>query len=277
MNRHLGIFDKSTDLVVVTGASGGIGRAIARVVGAEGYAVLLHYNGSAASAGLLAESMIKEGTEAATAQADLTTQAGVESLAAQVEAILSSNPRLRLRGLVNNAGLVLGPSFTEATPALFDKYIALNTRAPFFLTQRLALSMGRDSSVVNISSAAAHFSSPGDIVYAMSKSALESFTRNAAEALAPRGIRINTVIPGFTDNGHPALADPRVRDYVSSFALLGGIAQPTAVAEAVLFLLSSRTSRMTGASLDVTGGSTLGARTSGRKVSLREAVGGSDE
>ena len=115
-------------------------------------------------------------------------------------------------------------------------------------------------SIVNISSASAHFSSPGDIIYAMTKAALESFTRNVAEAVADRGIRANVVIPGFTDNGHPAFSDDRVRQYMSSFSVLGGVADPETVAEAVRFLISDRSRRTTGASIDVTGGSTLGAR-----------------
>jgi len=118
--------------------------------------------------------------------------------------------------------------------------------------------MRTGGSIVNISSAGAHFSSPGDIVYSMTKAAVESLTANAAEALAPLGIRINNVVPGFTDNGHPAFQIPQAREYMSSFAVLGDVSQPGAVADAVGFLLSGRASRTTGSTLDASGGSILG-------------------
>lgn len=191
----------------------------------------------------------------------MSTPDGIDHLLTAVRNYLADDQRRELHGLVNNAGKLLGPSLTDATPAGFDNYFAVNTKAPFFLTQQLTPLMpnGRGS-VVNISSAGAHFSSPGDIVYAMSKAALESLTANAAEALAARGIRINTVIPGLTDNGHPAFQDPRLADYLSSLSVLGGVAHPEQVADAIAFLLSDKAARITGAALDVSGGSTLGAR-----------------
>jgi 3-oxoacyl-[acyl-carrier protein] reductase len=115
-----------------------------------------------------------------------------------------------------------------------------------------------------------HFSSPGDIIYAMSKAAVEAFTRHAAESLAGKGIRINAVIPGFTDNGHPAFQDPAIRAYLGEFSVLGDVAAADDVAEAIAFLISERSRRTTGAMLDVSAGSTLGARASSAgKLSLR--------
>ncbi|MBF0816243.1 SDR family NAD(P)-dependent oxidoreductase [Microbacterium paludicola] len=260
------------DLVVITGASGGIGRAIVRGLVASGHAVVLHYHRNESAARTLAEEIGAGGARAFIAQADLTEPSGVGDLVAHVDQILEATPGLSLHGLVNNAARLLGPSFDDASPEQFDLYFALNTRAPLFLTQQLSARMSSGGSIVNVSSAGAHFSSAGDIVYAMSKAALESLTRNAAEALAPRGIRINTVIPGFTDNGHPALAVPGVREYVSTYALLGGIASPAPVADAVAFLLSPHAGRTTGTALDVTGGSTLGARPRSSKISLRDII-----
>lgn len=149
--------------------------------------------------------------------------------------MLSNNTGYTVAALVNNATRLLGPSFGETTPAQFDAYFALNARAPFLLAQELCRRMTAGGGVVNVSSASAHFSSPGDIVYAMSKAALESLTRNMAEAAAARGIRVNTVVPGFTDNGHPGFHDPAVRSYMGSFAVLGGVSAPEDVAEGVRF------------------------------------------
>lgn len=261
-----------TGVVVVTGAAGGIGRAIASTLGSAGYAVIVHFHTNEPAARFLVEEISEHGGRAFMARADLADPAGVEELLSRVDEILGSHPDLHLWGLVNNAAAMLGPSFAEASPDEFDRYFALNTRAPFFLAQRLAERMTTGGSIVNISSAGAHFSSAGDIVYAMTKAALESLTRNAAEALAPRGVRINSVIPGFTDNGHPALSIPAVREHVGSYALLGGVASPTAVADAVAFLLSQHAARTTGAALDVTGGSLLGVRPTTAKISLRRML-----
>ena len=165
-----------------------------------------------------------------------------------------------LVGLVNNAAMLVGPAFGTTTLNQFDEYFALNTRAPFFLGQRLSAHMVKGANIVNVSSVATKFSSPGDIVYAMSKATLEAMTFHAAEALAAHGIRINTLMPGFTDNGHEAFRNSKVRDFMSSFSALGGVADPTTIAEAVAFLVSSASARTTGAILDVSGGSALGRR-----------------
>ncbi|MCI0143948.1 SDR family oxidoreductase [Arthrobacter bambusae] len=247
-------------VAVVTGATGGIGTAIVHRLVVGGAVVIAHYASNSDRASKLQREVGELGGTCSMVQADLRTEEGVGQLVDSVDDLLRSQPTHALHALVNNAAKLLGPSFSDATPAQFDEYFALNVKAPFFLTQRLVTRMHPGGSIVNVSSAGAHFSSPGDIVYAMSKAAIESLTMNAAEWLATRAIRINTVIPGFTDNGHSAFRIDEVREYLSTFAVLGGISDPETVAEAVAFLLSAHASRTTGATLDVSGGSTLGAR-----------------
>lgn len=257
-------------IAVVTGASGGIGRAIALRLSEEGYAIVAHYRTQENAVEELRERIAGSGGICWPARADLATVDGVQEIVRQVIDVLDTRPDLALKGLVNNAAQLLGPSFASATADEFDAYFAINTRAPLLLTQALVNLMPPGGSVVNISSAGAHFSSPGDIVYAMSKAAIESFTKNAAQALAERAIRINAVIPGFTDNGHAAFHDPDVRAHMSSYSVLGDVSEPATVAEAVAFLLSDRAQRTTGSLLDVSGGSTLGARVrSANSISLR--------
>jgi 3-oxoacyl-[acyl-carrier protein] reductase len=254
-------------LLVVTGATGGIGQEICRRAAEAGYDVLAAFHTHASRAEELRREVAERGRRCRTVQADLGDPSGIDVVCAAVAEEAGRADAGGLRGLVNNAARLLGPSFDEATIADFDAYFAVNTRAAFFLSQRLSRLMPPGAGIVNISSANAHFSSPGDIVYAMSKAAIESMTRNMAEAIAGRGLRVNAVIPGFTDNGHPAFADPKVREYMSTF----DVASPAHVADAVLFLLSDAAARTTGAVLDVSGGSTIGGRGS-RAHSVRNLL-----
>lgn len=254
-------------LAVVTGASGGIGSEIARTLVADGFFVMAQYRSNPQKSGPLVDG---SGGRSELVQADLASMDGIAALVDAVrDRALTSG--MRVAALVNNAGRLLGPSFAEATTDTFDEYVAINTKAPFFPTQMLSQDMPSGASVVNISSASAHIASAGDIVYAMTKTALESLTRNMAEALAPRGIRVNAVVPGFTDNGHPAFADDRALAYMSSLSALGGVAAPSAVADAVSFLVSEKSYRTTGAILDVTGGMTLHPRPH-REASVRDLL-----
>lgn len=243
-------------LALVTGASGGIGLEIARALMSDGFFVVAQYRSNPQKMAVLADGA---GEKCEVVHADLASTGGITTL---VEAVRhrAATSGMQVAALVNNAGKLLGPSFADATPEVFDEYVAINTKAPFFLTQMLSQDMHVGASVVNISSASAHIASAGDIVYAMTKTALESLTRNMAEALAPRGIRVNAVVPGFTDNGHPAFEDERALAYMSSLSALGGVAAPFAVADAVSFLVSEKSYRTTGSILDVTGGMTLHPR-----------------
>lgn len=247
-------------LTVVTGGTGGIGRAICLRLIRDGHYVVCQYGSEEAKAAGLCSDVKGEGGRISTVKADLTSADGLFDLTENVRSLLDDEPSLSLTGLVNNAASLVGPSFSDTTENDFDRYFALNTRAPFFLAQRLSLLMRAGGSIVNVSSVATRFSSSGDIVYAMSKAALEALSFHAAESLAERGIRINTVMPGFTDNGNPVFQNAAARAYMGSYSVLGDVGTPQNVADAVAFLLSDSSSRTTGALLDVSGGSALGRR-----------------
>lgn len=265
-------------IAVITGASGGIGRATALTLCDRGYDIIAHYRSRSDAAQTLHDQITQKGRTCWLLQADLAIDDEVNTLVRNVTQILASTPEATLQALINNAALLLGPSFTTATIEEFDRYFAVNTRAPFFLSQALATLMPPGSSIVNISSVGAHFSSPGDIVYAMSKAAVESFTKHAAQALAEHDIRINAVMPGFTDNGHEAFNNAQVRAHMASYSVLGDISAPETVAKAIAFLLSDHASRTTGTILDVSGGSALGARPrTQHHISLRHIQNEHDE
>ncbi|GAA1532502.1 SDR family oxidoreductase [Brevibacterium picturae] len=249
-----------TGTVIVTGCTGGLGQATCRLLAAQGFDIIGQYRSREDAAMALQEDVARVGGRASMVCADLADPAGVDRLVSEVEDILSQPGTSSLMGLVNNAAKLLGPAFGSATARQFDDFMSLNIRAPFFLAQQLSTLMCAGGSIVNVSSVATRFSSPGDIVYAMSKAALEALTYHAAEVLAEKGVRINTVMPGFTDNGHPAFGEPRMREFMSSFAALGGVAQPEEIAASICFLISDASSRTTGSILDASGGSALGRR-----------------
>jgi len=246
-------------LAVVTGATGGIGSAISLRLASEGFNLLCAYSSNHGLAAKLRQGIQQQGVQCQTVCCDFADPESVDVVESAAQDALNGFGG-QLSGLVNNAALLLGPSLRDATVRQFDEYISVNARAPLFLTQRLSKFMVRGGAVVNISSAGVHFSSPGDIVYSMSKAALEALSFHAAEFLAERKIRINTVIPGFTDNGHELFSVPAAKEHMSSYSVLGGVASPGDVAEAVHFLISERSSRVTGTTLDISGGSLLGAR-----------------
>lgn len=258
-------------LAVVTGATGGVGREICLGLARVGYDLVGQFHVDIDGAKQLEFDIAAVGGRCAIVAADLSTPDGVDTVCGVVNGELRRPETGGLRALVNNAAKLLGPSFDKATLADFDTYFAVNTRAAFFMAQQLVPKMIPGSSIVNISSASAHFSSPGDIVYAMSKAAVESMTKSMAEAVADRAIRVNAIVPGFTDNGHPAFGNDEAIAYMSSFSVLGGVSQPLHIADAVLFLVSDASSRTTGSILDVSGGSTLGAR-GARAHSVRDLL-----
>lgn len=272
-DRRLSTGERS--IVVVTGASGGIGAQICETLSSEGHIVLAQFSSNRPRIEELARALHGRGGACLPVEADLTTPRGLRAVVVAVAEQLAASPSSRLLALVNNAARMQGPSLSAATPKIFDEFVSLNVKAPFLLTQKLSAVMKAGASVVNISSASAHVASGSDPIYAMTKAALESLTRNLALELGPRGIRVNAVIPGYTDNGNALFQDPVARKYMGDMSVLGEVASPTVVADAVQFLISPRAARTTGAFFDASGGMTLHPRTSGND-GVRSAAASND-
>ena len=245
------------EVVIVTGASTGIGAATARLLGAAGASVVVNYkNSREAAEGVVAE-VKAAGGEAIAVAADMGKEADILRLFEETDKAFGP-----LTGLVNNAG-VNGPQHRSADNYDFQEtmdILAVNTVGVLIACREAIKRMstkfgGKGGSIVNISSIGALTGSPGRFIhYAGSKAAVDTMTKGLAVEVARDGIRINSIRPGMIDT--PIHAKAGQADRVKEFAAknpLGRAGRPEEVAEAIVWLLSDKASLVTGAVLDVMG------------------------
>jgi len=244
---------------LVTGASRGIGRAIAERLASDGATVGVHYGTDEAAAREVVASIERSGGSAFLIHAEF----GVDGVESEVEALFAGLAAglgdESLDVLVNNAGILDGSPIDQVTPEIFDRSFAINVRAPFFVVQR-SLPLLRDGGrIVNISSAVTRIASPF-VHYAMGKGAIEVLGRTLAQQLGPRRITVNNVAPGVVDTDMGAWVDssPELRAGVISTIALGRIAEPADIADVVAFLASDAGRWITGQSFEASGGQWLG-------------------
>ncbi|GAA1971179.1 SDR family NAD(P)-dependent oxidoreductase [Amycolatopsis minnesotensis] len=241
---------------LVTGASRGIGRAIAVRLAADGARVAVHYGHDEAAA---KETVELAGGGAFAIGAEFGPDSAVDELFGALEEHLAGKP---LDILVNNAAAGPDGSMEDTTPAQFDRLFAINVKAPFFVTRR-ALPLLRDGGrVITLSSACTRIATPHQTSFAMSKAAIEVLGMTLANAVGARGITINTVLPGATDTevNSALLATPGVTEQIASMTALGRVGAADDIADAVAFLSSDDARWITGQVLDVSGGMYLGPR-----------------
>ena len=243
---------------LVTGASRGIGRAIALRLSSDGLDVIVHYARDEAGARAVVNEIHAGGGRATVAQADFADATGVDDLIGAAETHLSGRG---LHVLVNNAGVLDGTPFEHVTADAFDASHAVNVRAPFLLTQRALPLLHDGGRIVNISSAVTRIASPF-LHYAMNKAALQAMSHTLANLLGARRITVNNVAAGVvdTDMGSWVHSAADLEASVVSTIALGRLGTPNDIAEIVAFLASDTARWITGATLDASGGQWLGPR-----------------
>jgi 3-oxoacyl-[acyl-carrier protein] reductase len=239
---------------LVTGASRGIGRASALALAKAGAQVLVHYGSGAKEAEAVVAEISKAGGRADAVAADLSAPDGAHKLARQARAVVGE----RLDILVANAGISKAATIEEMTAEDFDKLFAVNVRAPFFLVQQLLPILGSGSSVVLLSSLAAHAVVGTLSAYAATKGAIDALVKHFASVLGERGIRVNAVAPGVvaTDMSSFTKTDAG-RNFTLSMQALKRLAQPDDIGGVVAFLASDDARWITGDTIRVDGGSKL--------------------
>src|ERR1700761_2005974 len=239
---------------LVTGASRGIGRSSALALAKAGAQVLVHYGRGKDEAEAVVKEIRGAGGRAEALSADLSRPDGPQALAKQVRAIVGD----RLDILVANAGIAKSGTIEETSVEDFDRLFAVNVRAPFFLVQQLLPILGSGSSVVMLSSLAAHASVGTLAAYAATKGAIDTLVKHFAAALGPRGIRVNAVAPGVVATEMSSFTKTDAgRDFTLSMQALQRLAGPDDIGDVIAFLASDNARWISGDTIRVDGGSKL--------------------
>lgn len=246
-----------TKVMLITGASRGIGAATARLAAAEGYALCLNYHQRQDAAQQLVRELQNAGTRAIAVAADVSDDAQVAKLFASVDAEFG-----RLDVLVNNAGMLERQMrLDEMDAARLMRVFAVNVTGSFLCAREAVKRMstrygGNGGAIINVSSIAAKLGAPNEYIdYAAAKGAIDSMTLGLAKEVAAEGIRVNAVRPGIIRTEiHASGGEPGRVERVKASVPMGRGGAAEEVAEAILWLASEKASYTSGALLDVSGG-----------------------
>ena len=237
----------SDKVALVTGASRGIGKAIAIKLAASGYKLAIHYRSNKESA----EALSSEIPGSMTFCADLGKEDECVALAKAVKAEMG-----QINVLVNNAGMSVDQVLTFAKPADFSRLLDVNLKSVFNLSKACSRFMIRQKSgsIINITSVVGHTGNAGQSMYAATKGAITAVTKSISADLAPFGIRANCVAPGFIETDMTDALGEEVKEKIMDKVPLKRLGQPEDIANAVEFLASDSSSYCTGSTLHVNGG-----------------------
>jgi NAD(P)-dependent dehydrogenase (short-subunit alcohol dehydrogenase family) len=244
-------------IVIVTGASHGIGAATARLFAADGYDVCVNYLSDDAAASEIVEDCKAAGARAIAVKGDVGKREDIQALFSACD-----NELGRVTCLVNNAGIIgKACRIEELQPAVLEKTFSINVFGVMYCIQEAAQRMstrkgGKGGTIVNMSSLASFLGSPNEYVhYAASKGAVESISFGAGKELASEGIRVNAIRVGTTNTRiHTQGGNPERPARIAAATPMGRIAEPEDIARAALWLASPGSGFITGTLLTVSGG-----------------------
>jgi 3-oxoacyl-[acyl-carrier protein] reductase len=236
----------SGKVAIVTGASNGIGQAIAERLAEDGAIVVVNYSKSSEKAQQVVVGIQGKGGKALAVQADMSQVTEARRLV--IDTVRQFN---RLDILVNNAGKFMPKPLDETTEEDFDGVIALNAKGPYFAMQEAAKVLKDGGRIVNISTGGTHLHFPGATAYLGSKAALEQYTKGLAQELASKGVTVNTVSPGFTETGMMTEEYRQIGIQLTPMKRLG---VPKDIADVVAFIVSEEARWLTGQTIQVGGG-----------------------
>jgi 3-oxoacyl-[acyl-carrier protein] reductase len=240
---------------LVTGGSRGIGKSIVWTLAAEGAKVAFVYKSSTESAEKLVADLKLDQREAVAYQADVKDKAAADRI---VEQVIEKWEKLDI--LVNNAGVIRDGLLATMSEDQWSEVIATNLNSVYNFCHAVTRAMmsARYGRIINIASVAANYGNPGQSNYAASKGGVIGFTRCLASELGRRGITVNAVAPGFIETDMTADVRKVAEEQIKKRIPLRRLGQPEDIAQAVLFLASDEASYITGQTLTVDGGLTLG-------------------
>ena len=237
-------------VAVVTGASKGIGAAVAQALAAEGASVVVNYASSQAGADAVVDAIAKAGGKAVAVGGDVSKAAEARGI---IEATIQHYGKLDI--LVNNAGVYMMVPIEEVTEELFHRQFNINVLGLLLVTQAAIKHLGEGGSIINVGSVAGRTAFPSNSVYSATKAAVDSITGVLAKELGARKIRVNSLNPGLVETeGTAGFMDSDLAKMAAAMTPLGRVGQPGDVAAVAVFLASEDARWITGERLYVSGG-----------------------